>query len=411
LSKAVPKGWKSDRMGKYIREIKERNVNDEDVPVLSVTNTQGFVLSEEYFDRKVYSKNLGNYKVIRKGQFAYNPSRLNVGSLALLKDYSPMYVVFEALPDIDKEFLSYWLTSNPAKNFIKSSTQGTVRDSVNYPALSFFKINLPPLPEQQKIATILSSVDTAIEITKTVIEQTKVVKKGLMQELFTNGIPGRHKNLKKTFIGKIPDEWEVARLEDVAKVQTGIAKNKNVKSKNCMILPYLRVANVQDGFLDLSEVKHVSVDENDVKRFQLQKGDVLFTEGGDNDKLGRGCVWEAQINPCLHQNHIFAVRCSSKISPRYLSLYAASPRGKEFFLNSSKQTTNLASVNSTQLKSFPIPLPSLKEQVQIVSTLNTISNIELCGNACLKALSDIKSALMQGLLTGKLRVSITKNLN
>lgn len=411
MSKAIPKGWKTDRLGKYIQEVNDRNVNHEDVPVLSVTNTQGFVLSEEYFDRKVYSKNLVNYKVIRKGQFAYNPSRLNVGSLALLKDHeigllSPMYVAFEALPDINKDFLSYWLTSNRAKNLIKSSIQGTVRDSVNYSALSSFSIDLPPFTEQQKIATILSSVDTTIEKTKAVIEQTKILKKGLMQELFTKGISGRHKKFKKTPIGEVPEEWEVVRLEDVAKVQTGIAKNKNIKTENGVILPYLRVANVQDGFVDLSEVKHISVDESDVKRYLLQKGDVLFTEGGDNDKLGRGCVWEAQLNPCLYQNHIFAVRCSSSIFPYYLSLYAASPKGKEFFLNSSKQTTNLASINATQLKSFPLPLPSFKEQIRIASILNSISNIELYENACLMALSDIKSALMQFLLTGKLRVKI-----
>jgi len=143
----------------------------------------------------------------------------------------------------------------------------------------------PPLSEQKRIAAILSSVYEAIEKTKAVIEQTKVVKKGLMQELLTRGIPGRHKKFKKTVIGEIPEEWEVVRLRDIAKVQTGIAINVKRKPKNVVTLPYLRVANVQDGFVDLSEIKNITIEQNRAERYSLQKGDVLFNEGGDNDKL------------------------------------------------------------------------------------------------------------------------------
>lgn len=149
MSKAIPEGWKKVRLGDCLREVKSRNGSHLDVPVLSVTNTQGFVLSDEYFGRKVYSKNLKNYKVVRKGQFAYNPSRLNVGSLARLKNYeagllSPMYVIFKTLSDINGNFLAYWLSSGKTKNLIKTSTQGTARDSVNYSALASFKVDLPP---------------------------------------------------------------------------------------------------------------------------------------------------------------------------------------------------------------------------------------------------------------------------
>ncbi len=411
MSKAVPRGWTEIRLGQYLKEIKERNGSHGNHPVLSVTNTQGFVQSEEYFERKVYSKNLDNYKIVRKGQFAYNPSRLNVGSLARLKNYdagllSPMYVIFETLSDIDADFLSHWLKSGRVKNLIKVSTQGTVRDSVNYSALAAFLLALPPLPEQLKIATILSSVDDAIEKTKAVIEQTKVVKKGLMQELLTRGIPGRHKKFKKTPVGEIPEEWDVVRLKDIAKVQTGVAKNSKKKKEKPITLPYLRVANVQDGFVDLSEIKHIVIDKNKAERYLLQKGDVLFNEGGDNDKLGRGCVWEAKINPCVHQNHVFAVRCSSKISPYYLAIFAASPIGKQFFLNAAKQTTNLASINSSQLKLFPVPLPSPEEQHKIISIIRSIDNNLTAKQELLDSMQNIKTALMQVLLTGEVRVKI-----
>lgn len=137
-------------------------------------------------------------------------------------------------------------------------------------------------------------------------------------------------------------------------------------------LPYLRVANVQDGHLDLEVIKTVTVSPSDVDRFSLQPGDVLFTEGGDFDKLGRGTVWRGEIPNCLHQNHVFAVRPSpSKLLPEFLAALASSAHGRRYFQLSSKQSTNLASINSTQLKEFPVPLPSLDLQREIAEILRT----------------------------------------
>lgn len=106
---------------------------------------------------------------------------------------------------------------------------------------------------------------------------------------------------------QLPEGWRKSSLSSVAEVRTGIAKGKQ-NLKDPIELPYLRVANVQDGYIDLSEVKLIQIERNQIERFSLQTGDVLMTEGGDFDKLGRGDVWNGQINPCLHQNHVFAVR-------------------------------------------------------------------------------------------------------
>lgn len=168
----------------------------------------------------------------------------------------------------------------------------------------------------------------------------------------------------------LPRGWKQARLEDVATVQTGLAKGKSVAG-NSLELPYLRVANVQDGFVDLSVVKTVVVSASDAERYKLRAGDVLFTEGGDFDKLGRGTVWNGQIANCLHQNHVFAVRPDPKLLPEYLAALASSPAGRRYFQLSSKQSTNLASINSSQLKAFPLPLPPLEEQRLIAAVLRT----------------------------------------
>src|SRR5690606_25951990 len=130
--------------------------------------------------------------------------------------------------------------------------------------------------------------------------------------------------------------------------------------------------NVQDGYIELDEIKTIRVEKNRVDRYALQDGDVLMTEGGDFDKLGRGDVWRGQITPCLHQNHVFAVRPESrKIRPYFLAALANSHYGKTYFLSCAKKSTNLASINSTQLKEFPVLIPPLQEQDGITKVLQT----------------------------------------
>ncbi len=154
-------------------------------------------------------------------------------------------------------------------------------------------------------------------------------------------------------------------------MRTGIAKNNEKALTDPVELPYLRVANVQDGHLDLTEIKTIAVESSRVERYSLEDGDVLMTEGGDFDKLGRGAVWRNQISPCLHQNHVFAVRVNRKhLLPEFLAAYCAAEPGRRYFLACSKQTTNLASINSSQLKALPLRLPSLDEQRRIVRVLD-----------------------------------------
>ncbi|KIG12934.1 Type I restriction-modification system, specificity subunit S [Enhygromyxa salina] len=300
------------------------------------------------------------------------------------------------------EFLYYWSTSFDMATLV----QPGALPSVNQQGVGQAALLLPPIGEQRKIAAILSSVDEAIEKTQGVIDQVQVVKKGLMQELLTRGLPGRHKKFKQTEIGEIPASWEVVELQDVATVRTGIAKNK--KNAGDQSLPYLRVANVQDGYVDLRELKTIRVNTESVSRYELRAGDVLFTEGGDADKLGRGAVWDGSVSPCLHQNHVFAVAThADRLCPWFLSYYGSSERGKKYFLDSAKQTTNLASINSTQLKELRIPLPSVDEQRAVIARISLVQARIANDIAALDQLTTVKQALMSVLLTGELRVNPT----
>lgn len=199
----------------------------------------------------------------------------------------------------------------------------------------------------------------------------------------------------------LPEGWKRVALHKIAEVRTGLAKGKR-GLRDAVELPYLRVANVQDGHFNLSEVKTIQVESSGIERYSLKSGDVLMTEGGDFDKLGRGAVWRAPISPCLHQNHVFAVRPQlDQLDPDYLSALTASQYGRTYFLGCAKRSTNLASINSSQLRAFPVLLPSIREQKAIKNVLKTWDEAISATERLLDSIFTQKRVLMTGLLSGK----------
>ena len=183
--------WKEVRLKSVLREVKTRNKDNSIDRVLSVTNHSGFVLPEDQFSKRVASDDVSNYKVVKNGEYGYNPSRLNVGSFARLDSYeegllSPMYVVFSVNEKLlNSDYFMNWMSSNEAKQRISGSTQGSVRDSVGFDSLCGFPFKLPPMEEQQKIAAVLSTADQEISALQQKLEALKQEKKALMQQLLT----------------------------------------------------------------------------------------------------------------------------------------------------------------------------------------------------------------------------------
>ena len=172
----------------------------------------------------------------------------------------------------------------------------------------------------------------------------------------------------------VPEHWFLTTLSGVAELKGGLAKGKKRPTGEVLKnVPYLRVANVQAGFLDLNEVHSIEASESEIEKLALKRGDVLFNEGGDRDKLGRGWVWEGQIPECIHQNHVFRARPQAElIDPYFLSYWGNSPTAKEYFEGEGKQTVNLASISLSKLGELPVPLPSLAEQRRIVAKLEAL---------------------------------------
>lgn len=174
-----------------------------------------------------------------------------------------------------------------------------------------------------------------------------------------------------------PAHWTWVRLGNIAEVVGGVTKGRDLKGRKRVSLPYLRVANVQRGFLDLAEIKEIEIADDELPKYRLLAGDVLFTEGGDWDKLGRSTVWANQIDPCIHQNHVFRARLvCSELDPAWVSAFANSPVGRRYFEGAAKRTTNLASINMRQLRHCPIPLPPAEEKARIVAKVEHL--MKLC---------------------------------
>ena len=192
LSRLISQGkHPRSHVGNFAREVSERNFGGNDERVLSVTNSRGFVLPEDQFERRVASADLSNYKVVARGQYAYNPSRINVGSIARLDDWdmgvlSPMYVVFGLDgAKVNSDYFLHWLDSYEARERIKKSAQGSVRETVSFTEFSAIAFPLPDLDMQAAIARYLNALREEISTLGVYVEKLKEQKRGLMQKLLT----------------------------------------------------------------------------------------------------------------------------------------------------------------------------------------------------------------------------------
>jgi type I restriction enzyme, S subunit len=213
---------------------------------------------------------------------------------------------------------------------------------------------LPPLAEQWRIKAAIeeqfSGLDAADEYLRRARQKLDVLRTRAVEAAFAG-------------------DWRSTTLGEIAEIVGGVAKDAKRQSDPSFVeVPYLRVANVQRGFLNLTEVATIRVPSDKAKALELRAGDVLFNEGGDRDKLGRGWVWSGEIERCIHQNHVFRARLRDGFEPKFVSWHG-NTFGRRWFEEHGRQTTNLASLNLTTLKSFPVPAPPVEEQRSVVAEI------------------------------------------
>ncbi len=333
--------------------------------------------------------------------------------LPVSKAYYTDHIIRAAMSrHVNRRFIRYCL---------QQSIASIVVDSVSIPTWSATLWNnqiltWPSAIEQERIAAFLDAecaeIDAVLEKTRASIEEYKKLKQAVITQAVTKGVRGDRpmKNSGIEWIGDIPAEWRKTQLRHCAAIKSGITLGKKYEKTDSLVeRPYLRVANVQDGYVDLSVLTTIEVTQDEDLKYRLRAGDVLMTEGGDRDKLGRGCVWHGEIEPCLHQNHIFAVQTSKEtLLPEFLEYLTVSDVGRSYFDVTAIKTTNLACTSSSKVLAFTIPLPSVEEQAEIVEALNTkcagIDALVAKKQQYLTEIENYKKSLIYEYVTGKKEV-------
>jgi type I restriction enzyme S subunit len=301
----------------------------------------------------------------------------------------------KTIPDLkvlDKKYLYYFLVSDSFQGFLKSVGSRAAQAGFNKDDFAELKIPLPPLETQKQIAAVLEKADQLCKDCQQMEQELNSLAQSVFIEMFGGQLASPHHS-----------------LGDVSNVVSGVTKGQKHNNKVIVKAPYMRVANVQAGYLNLDEIKEIEVRDTDVEKYKLQIGDVLLTEGGDHDKLGRGAIWNGEIENCIHQNHVFRVRLDTSLyTPEWLNGYLKTTFAKRYFLKCAKKTTNLASINITQLKGLPMPSVDISEQKRFECILKVINKQVSANQSISNECEQHFNALMQKAFNGELNLDNTK---
>lgn len=334
--------------------------------------------------------------------------------------YSNHMTRLRAPEGLDSKFLARQLHNFWSTGYFKTVLNNHVNQaSVSRKVLLDTEIVVPPLAEQLRIVIEIEQQVTHIEAGETAAHSALASATSLAEQITARGSRGCLEEvelapapLEKADIddGTIPDlpaDWSWARLGEIASVVGGVTKDsKRQGDPNYVEVPYLRVANVQRGLLVLDNVTTIRVPPEKALSLRLQPGDILLNEGGDRDKLGRGWVWEGQVENCIHQNHVFRARViGQKIHPKLLAWHA-NGFGKAWCDRNGTQSVNLASISLRKIKLLPLPIPPQEIQEQLVKTielhLEGVATARATAETALAHARDLRAALLNAAFTGAL---------
>lgn len=304
---------------------------------------------------------------------------------------------FAAEDFVDPFFAYAFLSSACFVDRVSGMTKGANLPRLDLDAFATVEIPVPPSSEQHRITAILREMRAVSELRATAWTATRALLPALFFDRFS-----RHR------------QQAFAPLADMADVVSGVALGRQIRGAGVREVPYIRVANVQAGHLDLSEVKETKASESEIEAYALRAGDILLTEGGDFDKLGRGCLWMGEVEPCIHQNHIFRVRPDpERLNSHFFTQYLQSAAAKQYFLRCAKRTTNLASINLTQLKKLPVPVVSLAEQERFSQEVDEVLKCAEIdgGEISARLVASLQSHAFTGQLTSAWRARHSSDLS
>ena len=344
-----------------------KNKNNEDIPVYSVSNSLGFC--KDYFGKEVASKNKTTYKIVPRGCFAYNPSRINVGSVDWQNEeerviVSPLYNVFSVSPLLDQQYLLYYLKSNVTLSRIRAVASGSVRDNLKLSMLYEFPIDLISLDKQYDVVSTLNAVQKIIDLYQKGLSYLDELVRARFVEMF-----GDENNSKG---------WEIVNIEDVANVQVGVViKPSQYYTNQDNGIKAFRSLNIGNGYIKDDDWVYFSKEGNKKnKKSILSTNDVLVVRSG---APGTACVVTSEYAGSNAIDVIIAHPDFQKVDSHYLCTYTNMPHGKSQIIEgtggAAQQHFNVGKYNKLKLM-----LPPLEYQKQYVKFLEEIDKSRLLSN-------------------------------
>ena len=419
----IPEGWRTINPKALFTQRKDRASKGE--RQLTSSQQYGILYQDEYMEltgSKIVTveKDFDILKHVEAGDFVISMRSFQGGLEYSTKSgaISSAYVML--VPNLELVYPRFyrWLLKSSVYIDALQRTTNMVRDgqAMRYSNFAQVRLFTLPLDEQKSRADFLdlecSSIDNILFKTRSSIEEYKKLKQAVITQAVTKGVRGERemKDSGVEWIGEIPKEWRKTQLRHCATIKSGITLGKSYSKDTILIeRPYLRVANVQGGYVDLNDLATIEVTPDEDLKYRLHSGDVLMTEGGDRDKLGRGCVWHGEIEPCLHQNHVFAVQTNEAVLlPEFLEYLTASDVGRSYFDVTAIKTTNLACTSSSKVLAFTIPLPPIEEQIEIVGFIKKrsleLNKLIMKKELLVQELESYKKSLIYEVVTGKREV-------
>jgi len=397
----LPSGWARVPLGDLLLRIEAgksfqcqtRPALDGEWGVIKVSAmTRGIFLEQENKAtipgtavNESYEIQAGDILLSRANTQEYVGASVLVGSTRprlLLSDKSLRLV---PASEINRTWLAYLLSSPVIRREISAKATGTKHSmrNISQDALRKIEVLVPPTAEQERIVLALehqlSRLDAGVAGITSVLTRSTALRNLLTEMATTGGMPAADRvvapltgaGVDDGDLPTLPSGWRWERLGDIADVTGGVTKDSKKQANPAFVeVPYLRVANVQRGRLDLREVTTIRIPVDQAKRLYLQVGDVLLNEGGDRDKLGRGWIWEGQIADCVHQNHVFRARIRDDVLHPKLLAWHANGFGKGWCEVNGKQSVNLASISLSKIRLLPVSVPPHGDQERLVSEID-----------------------------------------